>query len=265
MDNVIRFPNSELKRLRELKNKHLEIDSESNDEKKKAYEVFACIPVKFIEPTGHDEYFMIVSRKNKSYVFETTEYIKVDSEKPLDKENWIYPEKGKGMSGFEFENSNHIAKKYRFLHSAYANQYMYLYLTEPDSFHEKYLKFLWELPMTMQINGRNDYKYSLNIDRVNEFGLILSRGYTDELEILNIGRTQSLFPYLHGLSAVVYDNANERLMFLEAVTLREGIDERNGENLLELENVLFVENKKLSDIYLNDFLSRQKTNEVTNG
>jgi len=265
MDNIIRFPNNELKRLKESNSKPELSDGQSSGEKIELKDLYACIPVKFSEKTRHEEYYLITFRENRSFVYETTEYIKVDMQNPIDKTKWIYPEKGKGMSGFEFENSKHLSKKYLFLHRAYANHLVNLFLNDTENFRAKYLKLLGELPITLQINGRNNYKFSLNIDRANEYGLMLSRGYTDELELVYIGKSQTKFPYIHGLTAVVYDDVKQRIMFLEPVTLREGFDERNDENLLDIDNVLFVENKAFSELFMNDFLANRKSKEATNG
>lgn len=265
MDNVIRFPNSEFKKFRDLKKIPEMPESHESNGEAKLSDYLVCIPVKFSEKTRHEEYYLITHKENKRVVYETTEYIKVDMHNPFDQKKWIYPEKGKGMSGFEFDNLKHFSKKYLFLHSAYAKHFIYLFVHDNENFTTKYLKHLGDLPLTLQINGRDNYKYSLNVDRANEFGLMLSRGYTDELELMYVGRTQVIFPYIHGLSAVVYDGENERLMFLEPLTLREGFDEKYDESLSELDNILFVENKAMSEIYMNDFLAHYKNIEVRNG
>lgn len=258
MENVIQFPNKQLKNLRDLKNKHVGSEQTSTEEKLRFSDIYACIPVKFLEPSRHQEYYLITLRKNKSFVYETTEYIKVDLKNPLDRDKWIYPEKGNGMSGFEFSNVKHFAQKYLFLHSAYAENYLYLILNDKEHFHEKYFRHLSELPLTLQINSRDNYKYSLNVDRANEFGLMLSRGYTDELDVIEFDKQQTYFPYIKGLTAVVYDNSTKRLISLEAIPLREGLSEDSEDALFDFNNVLFVENKKYSEAYLNENLSYSK-------
>lgn len=243
MDKIIQFPNRILKELRDKKNPGNGPEIEVNSEELQK-PVYTCIPVKFSEKSRYDEYFLITYQNETQYVYDTTEYIKVDQKEPLNESKWIVPEKGKSMSRFEANNLVAYSKKYLFLHSAYRKNYINLAANDPENFIKKYMRHLGELPMTVQVTVRDGYKISLNTDRANELGLMLSRGYTDRLIVRDLSTIHPFNPYKAGLFAKAINHETGQIKYLESMMLDEGIDEKVMGGLNSISNVLFFENKR---------------------